>query len=160
MSVCLLSLIKWEKWQNSDKNCKLVTLGILFEQGRSELNFSIMGKVAKTVNTKFCTYRRLEFTERHLESCSNEPSAMKQVMVPEVREHSIPIHEMNGPSFSFMTAKWLFCRRRAFNIIQITDSVTWKGHRSHYKIHPVQCLSNVSQRELWLKYFKIVLLYH
>ena len=64
-----------------------------------------LGKVAKTGNTKFCTYRRLEFTERHLESCSNEPAAMKQVMAPEVREHSIPIHEMNGTSFSFMRAK-------------------------------------------------------
>ena len=51
-----------------------------------------MGKVAETGNTRFCTYRRLEFifTERHLESCSNEPAAMKQVMAPEVRENSIP----------------------------------------------------------------------
>ena len=109
-------------------------IGILSEKGRSELNFSVMGKVAKTGNTNLCTYRRLEFTERHLESCSNEPAAMKQVMVPDVREHSIPIHKKNGPSFSFITAKWLFRRRRAFNIkIQITDSVTWKGPRSHYK---------------------------
>ena len=64
-----------------------------------------MGKVAVTGNTKYCTYRRLEFTERHLESCSNEPAAIKQVMAPEVREHSIPIHEMNGSSFLFMTTK-------------------------------------------------------
>ena len=66
-----------------------------------------MGKVAETGNTRFCTYRRLEFifTERHLESCSNEPAAVKQVMAPEVREHSIPIDEMNWPSFSFMTAE-------------------------------------------------------
>ena len=91
-----------------------------------------MGKVEEKGNTKFCTYRRLEFTERRLESCSNEPAAMKQVMTPEVREHSIPIHEKNGPSFSFMTAKWLFPRRITFFIkIQITDSVTWKG--SHKK---------------------------
>ena len=40
-----------------------------------------------------------------MESCSDEPAAMKQVMVLEVREHSIPIHEKNGPSFSFMTAE-------------------------------------------------------
>ena len=51
---------------------------------------------------------------------------MKQVMVPEVREHSIPIHAKNGPSFSFMTAKWLFPREKN---IQITDSLTWKGSR-------------------------------
>ena len=116
-----------------------------------------LGKVAKTGNTRFCTYRRLEFTERHLESCSNEPARWNKLWLSEVCEHSIPIREKNGPSFSFVTAKWLFRRRlRAFNIkIQITDSVTWKGPRSHYKIHPVQCLRNVNQRELsnWLKYF-------
>ena len=84
---------------------KLQLIGILFEQRCPDLNFYPMAKVAETGNTKFCTYRRLEFTERHLESCSNEPAAMKQDMAPEVREHSIPIHEKNGPSFSFMTAK-------------------------------------------------------
>ena len=49
-----------------------------------------------------CTYRRLEFifTERHLESCSNEPAAMKQVMAPEVRENSIPsFTKRTGPAF-------------------------------------------------------------
>ena len=48
---------------------------------------------------------------------------MKQVMAPEVREHSFLIHEKNRPSFSFMTAKWFLRQRRAFDIkIQITDS--------------------------------------
>ena len=92
--------------------------------------FSLMGKVEVKGNTKFCTYRRLEFTERHLESCSNEPARWNKLWLYEVCEHSIPIHEKNGPSFSFVTAKWLFRRRsRAFNIIKIkiTDSGTWKG---------------------------------
>ena len=81
-----------------------------------------MGKVEEKGNTKFCTYRRLEFTERRLESCSNEPAAMRQVIAPEVREHSIPIFEKNGPSFSFMTAKWLFPREKN---IQYNDTDNW-----------------------------------
>ena len=58
------------------------------------------GKSRKNGQNEILTYRRFEFTERHLESCSNEPAAMKQVMAPEVSMNiQSPFKKRTGPAF-------------------------------------------------------------